>query len=361
LSKAGKEPGWFIGGIPRDLPAGAAIGQTKRRLRSDGAERAPFVVEGDEYDDVFWSKQPKFLDYVGVGADDVVILTSVEHDHIDIYKDQTAYEGAFRAMVRAVPADGLLVVDARSAPARAIALEEARARVAFYALEGEDTGDVTPTWLGAPAAYDAGGNAQFDLFAGGVSCGRYALRVPGAHNVRNAVGAIAACAEGFGVDVRGAKAALASFEGVKRRQELLGEPGGVRVYDDFAHHPTAVEETLRALRAKHPSGALWAVFEPRSATACRALHQDEYARAFGAADRVVFAPLGRTNIPEPERLDLGRLVREIGGKASAEASPDAIVARLAGEARAGDTVAVLSNGAFGGLHGKLLAALKERA
>ena len=288
-----RDPGWFIGGIPRDLPAGAAIGNAKRRLTATGAERGPFVVEGDEYDDVYWSKRPKFLDYVGVGPDDVAILTSVEQDHVDVYATLDAYERAFRDFVRAIPEGGLLVVDARDARARAIAKEEARARVSFYALEGDDTGDVTPSWLGAIAGDqvatpqgDASKLTQFDLFAGGVACGRFALRVPGAHNARNAIAAIAACAEGFGVDVRDAKGALARFEGVKRRQELLGEPGGVRVYDDFAHHPTAVDETLRALRARHPQGALWAIFEPRSATACRALHQDAYARAFSAADRV---------------------------------------------------------------------------
>jgi UDP-N-acetylmuramate: L-alanyl-gamma-D-glutamyl-meso-diaminopimelate ligase len=362
LAKSDREPGWFIGGVPRSLPAGAAIGSTKRRLTATDAARAPFVVEGDEYDDVYWSKRPKFLDYVGVGGDDVVILTSVEQDHVDIYPSELAYEEAFRALVRAVPEGGLLVVDAHAARARAITREESRARVAFYALDGDDTGDVTPTWSAAMAANDAAGNTQFDLFAGGVSCGRYALRVPGAHNVRNALATIAACAEGFGVDVRGMRAALATFEGVKRRQELLGAPGGVRVYDDFAHHPTAVRETLAALRARHPEGTLWAVFEPRSATACRALHQMEYARAFDLAARILFAPLGRTTIPEDERLDLARLVRDLGAeKASALPTVDGIVARLAEGARAGDTIVVLSNGAFGGLHARLLAALEARS
>jgi UDP-N-acetylmuramate: L-alanyl-gamma-D-glutamyl-meso-diaminopimelate ligase len=357
LSASDRGPGWFIGGIPKNLPAGAAIGRAKRSILGGTAERAPFVVEGDEYDDVHWRKRPKFLDYVGVGPDDVAILTSVEHDHIDVYPSVETYEEAFRELVRAVPEGGVVVVDAHAARATAIAREESQARVVFYALEGDDTGDVTPTWLGALAAYDAAGNAQFDLFAGGVSCGRYALRVPGAHNVRNAVATIAACAEGFGVDVRGTRAALATFDGVKRRQELLGAPGGIRVYDDFAHHPTAVDETLRGLRAKHPGGALWAIFEPRSATACRALHQAEYARAFGAADRVVLAPLGRTNVPEGERLDLARLAEELGSKASVAPTVDAIVLHVAGEARPDDTIAVLSNGTFGGLHARLLDAL----
>jgi UDP-N-acetylmuramate: L-alanyl-gamma-D-glutamyl-meso-diaminopimelate ligase len=361
LTRADREPGWFIGGLPKNLPAGAAIGSTRRKIVGGSAAPAPFVVEGDEYDAVYWHKQPKFLDYIGVGDDDVAILTSVEHDHIDIYADARAYEDAFRPFVRAVPEAGLIVCDAKSARARAIVNEEARARVAFYALDGDDTGDVTPTWLGALSTVDAAGNQLFDLFVGGMSCGRFALRVPGAHNVRNAIAAIAACAEGFGLAVSGTRAPLATFDGVRRRQDLIGEPGGVRVYDDFAHHPTAVDETLRALRAKHTAGALWAVFEPRSATACRKVHQDMYAHAFGAADRVVLAPLGRTNIPEDERLDLDRLARELGAKAETAKSVDAILDRLAKEARAGDTIALLSNGAFGGLHTRLLRALEERS
>jgi UDP-N-acetylmuramate: L-alanyl-gamma-D-glutamyl-meso-diaminopimelate ligase len=357
LSRGGFEPGWFIGGIPKGLGVGAAIGQP--RVRPDRG-RSPFVVEGDEYDAVYWHKQPKFLDYVGVAPDDVVIVTSVEHDHVDIYPDVASYEAAFRALLRAVPAGGLLVCDARDPRVRALVSEEARARVAWYALERDDTGSVTPTWLGAPATVDPDGSQWFDLFAGGSACGRYALPVPGRHNVRNALAALAACVEGFGADLNDTRANLASFQGVRRRQDRLGEPDGVRVYDDFAHHPTAVDETLRALRARHPDGALWVAFEPRSATACRALHQEAYARAFDAADHVLFAPLGRTNVPEGERLDLARLVREIGTKAEATDGVGSIVARIVAAARPGDTVALLSNGAFGGIHEELLARLERR-
>jgi UDP-N-acetylmuramate: L-alanyl-gamma-D-glutamyl-meso-diaminopimelate ligase len=366
LSRAGYEPGWFIGGLPKGLPAAAAIGST--RVRPDRG-RAPFVIEGDEYDAVYWHKQPKFLDYIGVGPDDVAIVTSVEHDHIDIYPDVAAYEAAFREFVRRVPEGGLLVCDAHDARVRAIVASEARARVAWYALEQDDTGDVTAGWMAAPAApllATAPGGAPsreaqaFDLFAGGVSCGRFSMAVPGRHNVRNAVAAVAACAEAFGASVTELRAHLAGFEGVRRRQELLGTPGGVRVYDDFAHHPTAVDETLRALRARHPDGALWVAFEPRSATACRALHQEAYARAFGAADRVLLAPLGR-DLPPGDRLDLERLARELGPKAEAMPSVAAIVERVGREASPGDTLAVLSNGAFGGIHQKLLDALARRS
>jgi UDP-N-acetylmuramate: L-alanyl-gamma-D-glutamyl-meso-diaminopimelate ligase len=357
LERAGLEPGWFIGGIPKGLPAGAAIGSTRVRLDRG---RAPFVVEGDEYDSVYWHKKPKFLDYVGVSPDDVVILTSVEHDHVDIYPDAASYEAAFRELLRRVPEGGLVVCDARDRRARTLVREEARSRVEWYALERDDTGDVLPTWLGAPAAYAADGSQTFDLYVGGSSCGRFALRVPGSHNVRNAIAAIAACASGFGATMGDLRAAMAAFEGVRRRQDLLGEPGGVRVYDDFAHHPTAVDETLRALRARHPQGALWVAFEPRSATACRSLHQDDYAKAFDAADRVLLAPLGRTNVPEGERLDLDKLARELGPKAKAAESVGAIVDAVAEGARRGDTVALLSNGSFGGIYEALVQRLSER-
>ncbi|MDB4942400.1 MAG: UDP-N-acetylmuramate:L-alanyl-gamma-D-glutamyl-meso-diaminopimelate ligase [Labilithrix sp.] len=365
LSEAGLEPGFFIGGLPKNFPSGAAIGSTKRKLVTGSAgasaKPAPFVVEGDEYDAVYWNKRPKFFDYVGGSPDDVVMITSIEHDHIDIYPSPGVYEAQFEELAALVPGDGVLVCDARDARVRRIVAEHATAKTVFYGLEGDDTGDITPTWQAALVAPDAVTGAQpFDLYAGGSFCGRFALEVPGAHNVRNAVGAIAACAEGFGVGVATARAALATFKGVRRRQDLLGQPGGVAVYDDFAHHPTAVDETLRALRSKHPGGTLWAVFEPRSATACRALHQEEYVHAFGAADRVLFAPLGRTNIPEDERLDLVKLAHAIGEKAVAATSVDDILGTLVAGTKSGDTVALLSNGAFGGIHTRLLAALAAR-
>lgn len=368
LEVAGLNPGFFIGGLPMNFDSGARAAPSRRLITSGSAKPAPFVVEGDEYDAVYWDKRPKFFDYVrvpgaagGEPADDVIILTGVEHDHIDIYPSAEIYERQFIDLVSRIPEGGLIACDAHDARARAIVEEHARARVAFYGLDGGDTGDVSPTWLGAMVPVDTDSGAQpFDLYAGGTYCGRFALPVPGAHNVRNAIGAIAACAEGFGVGVEAARRALATFGGVRRRQELLGAPREIAVYDDFAHHPTAVDETLRALRSRHEGGRLFAVFEPRSATACRSLHQEAYAKAFGAADRVIFAPLGRTNVPEDERLDLERLARELGERATASPSIDAIVEAIAREARPGDVVALLSNGAFGGIHGRLLRELEER-
>jgi UDP-N-acetylmuramate: L-alanyl-gamma-D-glutamyl-meso-diaminopimelate ligase len=361
LSSAGLEPGYFIGGVTKNFPRSASAGDARRRLsstRGGATGPSPFVVEGDEYDAVYWNKLPKFLDYVGVGDDDVAIVTSVEHDHVDIYPDAAAYEDAFRSLARAMPQGGLLVCAGHDARAAAC-LEGSGARVSYYALEGDDLGDRPPHWLAAPATFE-NGMQLFDLFAGGVSCGRLGLPMPGLHNLRNATAAIAACAEGFGVPIATARAALATFAGVRRRQELLGEPGGVRVYDDFAHHPTAVDETLRALRRRHQGGKLWAIFEPRSATACRNVHQAAYERAFDSADRVLLAPLGRSTVPESERLDTRQLAAALGSKAEAVSSVDAILGRVVAEAAAGDTLAILSNGAFEGLHARVLEALAGR-
>ncbi|HEX4513691.1 MAG TPA: Mur ligase family protein [Polyangiaceae bacterium] len=346
LAHAKLEPGFFIGGIPKGFGVGAAIGYAERSLTK---KPAPFVVEGDEYDAVYWHKQPKFFDYVGVSADDVVIVTSIEHDHIDIYPTERAYEDAFIGLYERVPEKGLVIVDISQSRALELARTHAKARVVTYGL------DPSAEWSGALAA-----DGTFDVFAGGSACGRFSLQLPGAHNVRNALAAIAMAAEGFGVAPSTSKAALASFEGVKRRQELLGEPGGVFVYDDFAHHPTAVDETLRALRKKHPKGSLVAIFEPRSATACRNIHQAAYVGAFEAADRVLLAPLGRTNVPEAERLDLAKLARDLGSKARAATSVDDIVNDVASSAKRGDVIAVLSNGAFGGIHALLTHELEKR-
>jgi len=203
---------------------------------------------------------------------------------------------------------------------------------------------------------------RFDLYAGGVACGRLALTVPGRHNLKNALSAIGATVQGYGVKIAEAGPALARFEGVRRRQDLIGTPRGTFVYDDFAHHPTAVQETLAALRAKHPQGKLFAVFEPRSATACRRMHQEEYTRAFEHADEVLLAPLGRSNLAAEEALDLGRLASDLnarGKAARALPSVDAILDYLALNAIPGSVLALLSNGAFGGIHAKLLERLSR--
>jgi len=359
LHEAGRDPGFLIGGLPKNFAESYRLPQNSRLPmfgpEGHGQRRTPFVVEGDEYDTAFFEKTPKFWHY----RPEVAIVTSIEHDHVDIYPDEASYLAAFRGFVERVPETGLVIAAAHDPVVVRVVSEAARAPIAWFALQGDDTHGQPPHWLAAPAGEDASGQA-FDLYVGGVLAGRAALKVPGQHNTRNALAALAAAAQGYGVPLPVATAALARFEGVRRRQDLLFEARGVRVYDDFAHHPTAALETLRAIKARHPSGALWAVFEPRSATACRALHQEAYARAFDAADRVLFPPLGRSEIPAAERLDLDRLVRELraqGKRADTAESVEAIVRIIAAEAQAGDTIALLSNGAFGGIYDKLREAL----
>jgi UDP-N-acetylmuramate: L-alanyl-gamma-D-glutamyl-meso-diaminopimelate ligase len=353
LSEAGLQPGFLIGGIPANFGVSFRVpgGRTLVRGSRPSLRRTPVVVEGDEYDTAFFEKTPKFWHY----RPEVGIVTSIEHDHIDIYPDAASYDAAFKGFVERIDASGLCVAAADSSHVVEIARASA-APVAYYALSTDESA-APPHYCAAPVH----GTTAFDLYVGGSRAGRVQLGVPGVHNMRNALAAIAACCQGYGVDLKRAMEALETFRGVKRRQELLYAIDGVRVFDDFAHHPTAVRETLAALR---PSGGrLWAVFEPRSATACRALHQAEYAKSFGAAAEVLFPPLGRSDIPEAERLDLGRLVadlRDAGIRARACGSVEEIVEILAQETRAGDHVALLSNGAFGGIYGKLEAALRSR-
>jgi UDP-N-acetylmuramate: L-alanyl-gamma-D-glutamyl-meso-diaminopimelate ligase len=339
LDRTGFEPGFLIGGLPKGLPRSFRAAKSARRL--GGPERprkTPFVIEGDEYDTAFFEKTAKFLHYMP----EVAIITSIEHDHVDIYPTYESYLAAFEAFVRLVPEHGLIVANGADPEVVRVVQANTRAEVAWFALADETMAGVPPHWLAAPAGSDANGQA-FDLYAGGVACGRFALRLPGRHNLKNAVAAIAACAQGYGARITDLAPVLAAFEGVRRRQDLRGTPRGVFVYDDFAHHPTAVKETLAALRARHPAGKLFAVFEARSATACRRMHQQEYATSFDAADEVLFAPLGRTTLAPEEALDL--------------LSVEAIVERLAQRVAPGDCVALLSNGAFGGIHEKLLARL----
>ncbi len=359
LDRTGFEPGFLIGGLPKGFERGFRAPPSVRRLPSAPrpVRRAPFVIEGDEYDTAFFEKTAKFLHY----APEVAIVTSIEHDHVDIYPTLEGYLEAFRRFIALVPESGLIVANGADPLVVDVVARAARAPVSWFALEGEKTHGVPPHWLAAPAAADESAQT-FDLYAGGVACGRLALPLPGRHNLRNALAAVGAVTQGFGARLADLGAALATFRGVRRRQELLGTPRGALVYDDFAHHPTAVKETLWALKARHPAARLVAVFEPRSATACRRIHQDEYAKSFDVADEIVFAPLGRSNLPPEEALDLPRLVRELAerGKVAAnEPSVDAIVERLGRSVREGDVVALLSNGAFGGIHTKLLARLEQ--
>jgi UDP-N-acetylmuramate: L-alanyl-gamma-D-glutamyl-meso-diaminopimelate ligase len=200
---------------------------------------------------------------------------------------------------------------------------------------------------------------RFRMRRGGSPFGTFELPLVGAHNVRNALAAIAVATE-VGISVERIAEGLRAFAGVKRRLEVVGVAGGVTVYDDFAHHPTAVAETLAGLRASNPHARIWAVFEPRSASSCRRVFQDDFARAFAGADQVIIAPIFRSKLPESERLSVPQLVRDLNGcghHAREAESIDDIVAGIAKERRPGDLVVLMSNGGFGGIHQKLLQAL----
>ena len=360
LDACGFAPGFLIGGLPKNFPRSFRAARVEKLRLALGARplRKPaFVIEGDEYDTAFFEKTAKFLHY----RPEVAILTSIEHDHVDIYPDLESYLEAFRKFVALVPEHGLIVANAADPAVVQVVDAHARAQVAWFALEGEDMHGKPPHWLAAPAQMDEAGT-RFDLYAGGVSCGRLALTVPGRHNLKNALAAVGAAAQGYGARIADIGPALARFEGVRRRQDLIGTPRQSFVYDDFAHHPTAVQETLAALRSRHPTGKLFAVFEPRSATACRRMHQAEYTHAFASADEVLLAPLGRSNLPPTEALDLSRLASDLnahGKSAQALPSVEAILDYLALNVIPGSVVALLSNGAFGGIHAKLLERLSR--
>jgi UDP-N-acetylmuramate: L-alanyl-gamma-D-glutamyl-meso-diaminopimelate ligase len=359
LDATGHRPGFLIGGIPTNFNRSfrSAAASAESGAKQTGSGRAcPFVIEGDEYDTAYFEKTPKFWHYRA----EVAIVTSIEHDHIDIYPTFESYLDAFRGFIEGVPPAGLIVASATDPAVVSLVRDCSRAQVAWYALADEPCAGPSPEWVAAPAGRDLT-TTRFELFAGGLACGRYSLVPPGRHNLRNALAALTAVAQGYGVPLGALRTALAGFAGVARRQQLLGTPRSVYVYDDFAHHPTAVRETLLALRSRHPKQTLYAVFEPRSATACRNLHQLEYAHALGHADEVLLAPLGRPGLSESERLDLPRLARDLcrlGKPARAHDHVDSIVAYLAEHAAAGDAIALLSNGAFGGIHSKLLDALR---
>jgi UDP-N-acetylmuramate: L-alanyl-gamma-D-glutamyl-meso-diaminopimelate ligase len=354
LDRTGFEPGFLIGGLPVDFERSARPASKHRRLRgpNEPQRRTPFVIEGDEYDTAFFEKTAKFLHYRA----EVAILTSIEQDHVDIYPTYESYRHAFEQFVAELPESGLIVAYAGDPEVVDVVTKHARAAVRYYGLVDEPHHDVPVHWLGAPIP-SHGATNDFELFTGGVRVGRFSTRLPGRHNLRNTLAALAASCEGFGAPLERLREALAGFQGVARRQQELGAPRGIFVVDDFAHHPTAVRETLAALRQRYPSSKLWAVFEPRSATACRRLHQAAYASAFESADAVLIAPLGRQNLALEERLDVERLVTDLrnrGQQAEAPSSLEGIVDQLVMRTKPGDCIALLSNGRFGGIHEQLL-------
>jgi len=339
LTHGGLDPSMLVGGIALNF------GEHGSSYRV-GAGR-DFVIEGDEYDSAFFDKTAKFLKYLP----DVAVINNIEFDHADIYVDLEDVLLAFRRLVRLVPRNGLLLLGADSPHAHALAPTAVSPVETFGLMDGA-------TWRAEDIEH-RDGQTHFTVRRESDRVGRFESPLLGVHNVRNALAAIAVGTYvGLAPDVLAE--GLRRFSGIKRRLETVGIARGVTVLDDFAHHPTAVLETLSALRYGYPGRRVWAVFEPRSASSCRRVFQDDFARAFGAADEVVIAAVFRSNLPESERLSAEQLVDDLrAGGHHARHIPeiDDIVATIAAEGRSGDVVVLMSNGGFGGIHQKLLKAL----
>lgn len=331
----GLNPSYLIGGIPNNLGQGARFTDSEW-----------FLIEGDEYDTAFFDKRSKFIHYLP----EVAIINNLEFDHADIFDDLAAIQTSFKHFIRLVPRNGLLLAngdDANVAPL----LNVTHCPVKRFGLGEENSVRAFNLKL-APTA------SEFEI-----PSFKFHLNLVGELNVRNALGVVA-CAKHCGLSNKQIQSAFDTFKGLKRRMEVRGIGGGVTVVDDFGHHPTAIRETLRALRIKYPGQKIWAVFEPRSNTTRRNVFQSELVRAFADADAVVVSQVARLEQLAPEqRLDPARLMQELqaGGKASAYLPDvDTIVAHVAKNAQGGDVVCVFSNGGFGGIHGKLLHQLGRR-
>src|SRR4051812_32303805 len=342
LQHAGRDPSLLVGGVPLNFNEGFRLGNGEH-----------FVIEGDEYDTAYFDKGPKFLHYRARTA----ILTSIEFDHADIYRDMPHYESAYVRLAESLPMDGTLVVCASYPNAVAIARRANRARVVTYTADEHVAADFAMRDL----RFDAAG-AHFLVHEPGAEV-QMLLPMSGRHNVENALG-VYAVARSLGLTSTQIAAGFASFAGVKRRQEPRGEPNGILVIDDFAHHPTAVRETIHAIRLRYPNRRLWAVFEPRSNTSRRNIHQREYAESFDGAQLVSLkVPEPHDKVPANEQLDVPAVaesLREHGIDGDYSSEVGELVQRVATGARRGDVVLVMSNGAFGGFIPSLLGALESR-
>ena len=344
LESAGLNPSFLIGGVAENFGTSFRLTDSKY-----------FVIEADEYDTAYFDKGPKMWHYLP----DTAIVNNIEFDHADIYRDEEAYKFAFERFINLVPKSGVLVTGWDSPIARELAPKS------FAPVESFAYGDETkppagqPHWNARDVEFSESGT-RFRVFRSDKEWGRIETPLAGAFNVRNVLAVIAA-AEAVKADRDGVREGLRTFASVKRRMEVRGEVRGVAVIDDFAHHPTAIRETIDAIRQKYKGRRIVAVFEPRSYTAQRREFQDDYVKAFRGADEIVFASLFRPDRYTKETaLDLEQLVRDLGstGKGAKQLKDaDAIVADLAPRLKERDVVLVMSNGGFGGIHQKLLDAL----
>ena len=342
MDQGGLDPAFLIGGVAQNF------GSSFRVTDSDY-----FVIEADEYDTAYFDKGPKFMHYLP----ELAIVNNIEFDHADIYKDLDAVKLAFRRFMNLVPANGRLIAGWDSPHVRAV-VESFGTRL-FTQVETFGT-SADAKWQVRNADF-TGGLSKFEVFREGSSWGEFETPLLGEFNLLNCLAVIIA-ADAWGVSRAQIRDALATFKNVKRRAEVRGEEKGVLVIDDFAHHPTAVRETLRALRSRYGDRRLVAIFEPRSWSSRLAVFQNDYANAFAAADYVVIARVfDSQKVTEKGRaLDTGELIAAIsaqGKPAFAIADVDQIVTHIVPELRSGDVVAIMSNGGFGGIHDKILTSL----
>ncbi len=340
LRAGGADPSYLIGGVPLNLRSGAQLGRG-----------SAIVLEGDEYDTAFFDKGSKFLHYKPKRA----VLTGVEYDHVDIFDDFEAMRATFRKFVRTIAEDGDLIVNQENAEAMGVATE-ARCTVLTYRVvaAGGDprAADYTAVLASAPSR-----RVRFEVFEHGESLGDFSTQLVGAYNVGNVLAAVA-LGRRQGLSAEALRSGVARFRGVKKRQEVLGIAAGVRVIEDFAHHPTAVQLTVTALRKRYPDKALHVCFEPRSSSSRRAEFSQAYVRSFDAASHVYVAPVHRPDKVDPSQLlDTEALAADVGARGVATRAyrsiddlRDAVLER----AVPGDTVLLLSSGDFSGLSRELL-------
>ena len=336
LEKGGLQPSWFIGGVPVDLPGGCHHG------------KGPFwVLEGDEYDTSFADKRSKFLHYLP----ELVILNNVEFDHADIYPDIAAIQKSFRQLLQTVPKNGLALINAddpkaievaKDAPCEILEVGEGPQAAARYQILKQD-----------PAGSDFSLHGQ-----------KFHLKLAGKHNVHNASMAISA-AHTVGLSLSQIAEILPLFQGVRRRLEVRAEAKGITLVDDFGHHPSALRESIAALRHRYPGRRLWALFEPRSNTTRRGIFQNELAQSLSAADGLYITEVARKDQLDPQTClnpqKIAEDVRRAGREAYFLPGPDEILKDLMPRLKSGDVVAVFTNGSFGGLVGKLAESLKKSA
>ncbi|MFZ0277263.1 MAG: UDP-N-acetylmuramate:L-alanyl-gamma-D-glutamyl-meso-diaminopimelate ligase [Candidatus Sulfotelmatobacter sp.] len=350
---AGMQPSFLIGGIAENFGSSFHLGEGKH-----------FILEGDEYDTAFFDKGPKFLHYFP----DAIILTSVEFDHADIYKDLDAVETAFKRLVNLIPRRGRIIAfdgiagDGVAGDAAESASLERCLSKSFCPVERYGAGP-RASWQVTNLKFEAG-RTSWSVERDGKPWADLEFPLAGEYNVWNATAA-AALASVYGISKEEIAAALKTFKSVKRRLEVKAQVNGITIIDDFAHHPTAIAGTLKALRARYAGSRLWAILEPRSNTLRRRVLQVDLARSLALADEVIVASVFRSEaLPENERLDLPELAADIqkhGSHARLLASADEIVQTTAPEMRSSDVVAILSNGGFGGIYEKLPARLRALA